>query len=79
MLVLTRRVGEEIVIDDRIHVRISSVHGKKIRLAITAPQSVTVLRGEIYRRRREFEDTPPDSSQPVVESIGLKDQLCAHT
>ena len=39
MLVLTRKVGEQIVIDDNITVTIVAIEGNKIRLGITAPRS----------------------------------------
>ena len=55
MLVLTRRVGEEIVIDGNIRVVVVSVTGDKIRLGITAPSSITVDRKEVHERKAEFE------------------------
>ena len=54
MLVLTRRVGEEIVIDGNIRVVIVAVKGDKIRLGISAPPSVVVDRMEVHERRGEF-------------------------
>jgi carbon storage regulator len=50
MLVLTRRVGEEIVIADNIRVTVVMVRGRTIRLGITAPSSVPVVRGELGAR-----------------------------
>ena len=50
MLVLSRRVGEEIVIDGRIRVIVTSVRGDKVRVGIDAPQSVRVDRQEIHDR-----------------------------
>jgi carbon storage regulator len=47
MLVLTRRVGEEIVIAGNIRVTVISVKGQTIRLGITAPSSVPVVRMEL--------------------------------
>jgi carbon storage regulator len=55
MLVLTRRVGEEIVIDGSIRVMVVAVKGDKIRLGISAPPSVPVDRKEVHERRAEFE------------------------
>jgi carbon storage regulator len=51
MLVLTRRIGEEIVIADDIRVRIVAVDGQKVRLDITAAPSITVDREEVHARR----------------------------
>lgn len=53
MLVLTRRVGDEVVIGDNIHVTVLEIHGNKIRLGITTPDNVGVLRGEVFERLAE--------------------------
>jgi carbon storage regulator len=58
MLVLTRRIGEEIVIDNRIRVTVVSIDGGKVRLGINAPQDVRVDRQEVHERRREFAAQP---------------------
>jgi len=55
MLVLTRRVGEEIVINGNIKVIVTAVKGDKVRLGIIAPPSVPVDRKEVHERRAEFE------------------------
>jgi len=54
MLVLSRRIGEEIVIADRVRVRVAAVRGNRVQLAIAAPTSVPIHRGEIQRQRREL-------------------------
>jgi carbon storage regulator len=54
MLALTRRIGEEIVIDGDIRVMVVTVKGDKVRLGISAPASVTVDRSEVHERRGEF-------------------------
>jgi carbon storage regulator len=55
MLVLTRRVGEEIVINGNIRVIVTSVKGDQVRLGIIAPASVPVDRKEVHERRAEFQ------------------------
>jgi carbon storage regulator len=52
MLVLTRRVGEEIVIGDNIQVTILKMESNQVRIGITAPRSITVDRAEVSARRR---------------------------
>jgi len=47
MLVLTRRVGEEIVIAGNIRVTVLAVNGQRVRLGITAPSSIPVARLEL--------------------------------
>jgi carbon storage regulator len=50
MLVISRRVGETLIIGDDIHVTILGVKGNQIRLGITAPDGVAVHREEIYQK-----------------------------
>jgi carbon storage regulator len=54
MLVLTRRVGEEIIIAGNIRVTVTAIKGDKVRIGITAPPEVRVDREEIHNRIREF-------------------------
>ncbi|HLW68869.1 MAG TPA: carbon storage regulator [Gemmataceae bacterium] len=49
MLVLTRRIGEEIVIAGDIRVTVVAIHGQKVRLAIRAAPAIRILRGELIR------------------------------
>ena len=51
MLVLTRKVGQTIVIDDEIHVTVVALKGDSVRLGITAPAAVLVDRSEIHEHR----------------------------
>ena len=52
MLVLSRRVGEEIVIGDSIVITVLAVSGAKARLGIEAPRNVPVNRSEVHWRLR---------------------------
>ena len=54
MLVLSRRVGEEIIINDNIRVTVVAVKGDRVRLGIVAPRDVTVDRSEVHERRLQF-------------------------
>ncbi|MCK5737534.1 carbon storage regulator CsrA [bacterium] len=53
MLVLTRRIGESIIIGQNIKVMVTDIQGNQVRLGIEAPKEITVHRGEIYERIRE--------------------------
>ena len=50
MLILTRRVGETLMIGDEITVKVMDVKGNQVRLGINAPKSVSVHREEVYAR-----------------------------
>jgi len=53
MLVLSRRVGEEIVIAGNIHVTVVAIKGNQVRLGVTAPASVPVARLELLAARSD--------------------------
>jgi carbon storage regulator len=68
MLVLTRRPGEEIVIDGTIRVTVVSVQGDRIRIGVVAPPSIVVDRAEIHERRKQCPERVPHplSAVPAV-------------
>jgi carbon storage regulator len=56
MLILTRKVGESVMIGDEITVRVIEVKGTQIRLGIQAAKEIPVLREELYLRAQEEKD-----------------------
>ncbi len=71
MLVLTRRPGEEIVINGNIRVTLVSVHGDRVRIGIVAPRSVVVDRAEISQRRKCGIEKVPHPCHVVEPGCGL--------
>jgi carbon storage regulator len=64
MLVLTRKVGEQICIGGQIVVTVVRIQSDKVRLGFEAPADVIVHREEIYRRVRAGQAPDPDAPEP---------------
>ena len=84
MLVLSRKVNEEIVIDGDIRVTVLEIQGNRVRLGIAAPEQVAIRRGEIafgidagltgrmpLRSRQGQSMKPRDSGDARIVSRGL--------
>jgi carbon storage regulator len=57
MLILTRRIGETLVVGDEVTVTVLGVKGNQVRLGVNAPKDVAVHREEIYERiQKEKQD-----------------------
>jgi len=64
MLVLTRKVGERIMIGNGIVVTVTAVHRNQVRIGIEAPRSMTVLRAELIPNRAPA-DAPGPAGPPA--------------
>jgi carbon storage regulator len=56
MLILTRRVGETVMIGNEVTVTVLGVKGNQVRIGVNAPKDVSVHREEIYERIKREED-----------------------
>jgi carbon storage regulator len=75
MLVLTRKLGQSVMIGHRVEVQVLSVAGEKVRLGITAPKDVSIFRNEVYDRiESEIAGGPDDEETNNAVSDAL-DQL----
>jgi carbon storage regulator len=64
MLVLTRKIGERIVIDNRIVIEVVQVKGNRIRLGIQAPDDAVILREELLQNPKASEQTEELAHSP---------------
>lgn len=69
MLILTRKVGETLMIGNEVAVTVLRVKGNQVRLGVNAPKSVSVQREEIYQRIQQEESANGNASEPAVETI----------
>jgi carbon storage regulator len=68
MLILTRRVGETVMIGNEVTVTVLGVKGNQVRIGVNAPKDVAVHREEIYDRiKREEDEARPASSTKVID------------
>jgi carbon storage regulator len=73
MLVLTRKLGESIAIDDHIKIRVVQIKGKQVRLGIEAPKDTKIHREEVYlaiqNQNQESATTSAASTKAVAELL----------
>ena len=69
MLILTRRVGETVMIGNEITVTVLGVKGNQVRIGVNAPKDVAVHREEIYERIKRDGDPEPRVVESAVKVV----------
>jgi carbon storage regulator len=68
MLILTRRVGETVMIGNEVTVTVLGVKGNQVRIGINAPKNVAVHREEIYERIKREQQTEAETDPAGAQS-----------
>ena len=63
MLILTRRVGETLMVGDEVTVTVLGVKGNQVRIGVNAPRDVAVHREEIYQRIQDEKSSSDEASE----------------
>jgi carbon storage regulator len=70
MLILTRRVGEAVMIGEEVTVTVLGVKGNQVRIGVDAPKTVSVHREEIFDRIKGERGEPAERPAPSLAAVG---------
>ena len=73
MLILTRRIGEAIIIGDDITLTILNSKGNQVRIGVDAPRAVSVHRSEVYDRIQQQKQKAAEKSEQIQETEAQED------
>lgn len=69
MLVLTRKKGESILIGDNVEITVAEVEEGRVKLGITAPKDVKVLRKEVIDETKEFNKSALVNKNDIINTL----------
>jgi carbon storage regulator len=74
MLILTRRVGESVMIGDDVAITVLRVKGNQVRLGVNAPKTVSVQREEIFQRIQQENGSPEEEPEhePLSATVATR-------
>ena len=81
MLVLSRKVGEEIVVGDNVRITVTKVSGNRVTLGVDAPDHVRILRGELEPIVNTFAEGKERETIPDVfaQTVAMVDDVVSNT
>lgn len=72
MLIITRKVGESLIIDDNIEIVISKVQDGNVKIGIKAPKNISILRKEIYEDVKNENKAAQNIDVNILKTISGK-------
>ena len=79
MLVLSRKVGQEILIGDNVRITVTKVSGNRVTLGVEAPDHVRILRGELEPIACSFDEKGKDVPDMLAQTVALMDEVAGST
>ena len=71
MLILTRKLGESIIIDENVQISVIEINKSNIKLGVNAPKELTIYREEVFCKIREANEL--SSSSGIIDFINFSD------
>jgi carbon storage regulator len=67
MLILTRKLGESIIIDDNVHISVIEINKNNIKIGVNAPKELTIYREEVFVKIKE--ENAQSSSSGIIDFV----------